>query len=266
MSEFAHLTQGMTLHLTQLIPRLSFILALLTATLVLPLNPVAHSASAGDTQPSSQLTDRQIIQGIDAAVLARASAISRYTVQEHYSLYRNGEAKPSAEETIQTVYLRATGKEYTLISQSGSALWRAEVIDKILTGEKDLNLANHREGAWITSKNYEFRPEPGRVQLNGAQCIVVDLKPLRKSPHLFNGKIWIDASDYTVVRLQGIPSQSPSVLAGQAIVSREYIKIDGFSMATHAEAHSHTFLFGDTLLKIDYSNYKIETAPPSTSP
>ncbi|HEX4321524.1 MAG TPA: hypothetical protein VHZ52_11510 [Acidobacteriaceae bacterium] len=208
---------------------------------------------------NSEPTDQQIIQGIDAAVLARARSISRYTVQEHYFLYRNGEANPAAEETIQTVYLRATGKEYTHLSQSGSALWRAEVIDKILAGEKDLNLANHREGAWITSKNYELHPEPGRVQQNGVQCIVVDLKPLRKSPHLFNGKIWVDASDYTVVRLEGIPSQSPNVLAGQATVSREYIKIDGFSMATHAQAHSHTFLFGDTLLKIDYSGYKIET-------
>jgi hypothetical protein len=249
-------TQGMTPQRPQSNPRLA--LALLSVVILL-LSPVARSASATGSQPSSQVTDQQIIQGIDAAVLSRATAISQYTVQEHYSLYRNGEANPSAEETIQTIYLRATGKEYTPISQSGSALWRSQVIDKVLAGEKDLNLADHREGAWITSKNYEFHPEPGRVQLNGVQCIVVGLKPLRKSPHLFNGKIWIDASDYTVVRLEGVPSQSPNILAGQATISRDYVKVGGFSMATHAQAHSHTFLFGDTLLKIDYTNYKIET-------
>lgn len=206
-------------------------------------------------------SDAEIIHGIDDSVSRRTNAISTYSVQEQYSLYRNGDTTPAAEETIKTVYTRAVGKEYTPIAQSGSAFLRGAVIDKVLAGEKDLNLAANRDGALITSKNYDLQPQPGAVDLNGHQCILVTLKPLRKSPHLFTGKMWIDASDYTVVRLEGAPSQSPSIFAGQTTVARDYIKIDGFSMATHAEAHSHTFLFGDTILKIDYTNYKIQQDP-----
>jgi hypothetical protein len=213
-------------------------------------------------QPApSTKSDADIIHGIDDAVARRTNAISTYTVQEQYTLYRNGDTTPAAEETIQTVYTRAVGKEYTPTAQSGSAFLRGAVIDKVLAGEKDVNLAANREGALITSKNYDLQPQPGVVELNGHTCIFVTLKPLRKSPHLFTGKMWIDASDYTVVRLEGTPSQSPSVFAGQTTVARDYIKIDGFSMATHAEARSHTFLFGDTLLKIDYTNYKIQRDP-----
>jgi outer membrane lipoprotein-sorting protein len=226
---------------------------------------VVAAVFAQQATPSTK-TDAEIIQGIDAAVYSRFNAISGYTVQEQYTLYRNADPTPAAEETIKTVYTRAVGKEYTPIAQSGSAFLRSAVIDRVLAGEKDLNLAANREGALITSKNYEFHPQPGVVDLNGRQCIVVTLKPLRKSPHLFNGKMWIDASDYTVVRLQGAPSQSPSIFAGQATVARDYIKVDGFSMATHAEARSHTFLFGETLLKIDYTNYQIQRDPSATVP
>jgi hypothetical protein len=219
-------------------------------------------AAAFAQQPApTTKTDAEIIRGIDVSVSRRTNAISTYTVQEQYSLYRNGDTTPAAEETIHTVYTRAVGKEYTPIVQSGSAFLRSAVIDKVLAGEKDLNLAVNREGALITSKNYDLQPQPGVVELNGRTCIVVTLKPLRKSPHLFTGKMWIDASDSTVVRLEGAPSQSPSIFAGQTTVARDYIKIDGFSMATHAEARSHTFLFGDTLLKIDYTNYKIQLDP-----
>jgi hypothetical protein len=208
----------------------------------------------------SAKSDAEIIRGIDDAVSRRTNAISTYSVQEQYSVYRNGESAPSAQETIHTVYTRSIGKEYTPIAQSGSSFLRAAVIDKVLAGEKDLNPAN-RDGALITSKNYEFQPQPGIVDLNGHPCILVVLRPRRKSPHLFTGKMWIDPSDSTIVRLEGAPSQSPSVFAGQATVARDYIKIDGFSMATHAEARSHTFLFGDTLLKIDYTSYQIQQDP-----
>jgi hypothetical protein len=206
-----------------------------------------------------------MIQRIDEAVLSRAKAISTYTVQEHYSLYRNGEADPSAQETIRTVYNRATGKVYTPIAQSGSSLLRSAVIDKVLAGEKEINLPANREGSWITSSNYEMQPHPGTVQIDGRQCILVDLKPLRKSPHLINGKIWVDAATFNLVRLEGSPSESPSFFAGDTTLFRDYIDIDGFSMALRAEAHSHNFLFGSTVLKIDYSGYSIQTGPSSPS-
>ena len=217
----------------------------------------AHSQSA---QPP-QLTSEQIVQRIDEAVQQRSNAIAGYTVQEQYNLYRNSDANPSAQETIKTTYTRAVGKDYTPIAQSGSALLRSAVIDHVLAGEKELNLAANREGALITSKNYEITPQPGTAEVNGLQCILVTLKPLRKSTHLFNGKMWVDASDFTIVRLEGTPSESPSVFAGQATVARDYAKVEGFAMATQAEAHSHTFLFGDTTLKIDYANYKIDLDP-----
>jgi hypothetical protein len=211
-------------------------------------------------------SDAEIIQRIDAAVYQRFNAVAGYTVREQYNLYRDSSTTPAAQETILTTYNRATGKEYTPIAQSGSALLRSAVLDHILAGEKEVNLPANREGALITSRNYDFSPQPGIVQRNGRDCIVVELHPRRKSTHLFTGRAFVDAADFTVVRLEGSPSQSPSFFAGETTVAREYAKIGGFSMATHAEARSHSALFGNTLITIDYTNYQIDRDPTAADP
>ncbi len=162
-------------------------------------------------------------------------------------------------------YNRATGKEYTPIAQSGSSLLRRTVMELVIAGEKEINLPANREGSWLTSKNYEMHPEPGTVERNGRTCVLVDIHARRQSPHLFNGKLWINAADFTLVRMEGTPVQSPSIFVGESSVSRDYAKVDGFALATHAEAHSHSFLFGDMHITIEYTNYQIARGPVASA-
>ena len=228
-------------------------------TFALVLCIVAHCAARG--QSSSALQPAEFIQRIDAAVNARFNGLAGYTVQEHYAIYRNGAKAPVAEMTVQTVYTQATGKEYTPISENGSEFFRKTIIEKILANEHEINLPANRAASWITSSNYEMGVAPVRVTRNGHDCFLVTLKPRRKGPSLFIGRAWFDASDGTLVRLEGAQSQPPSFFAGDTTVSRDYVPLDGFAMASHAEAHSHSFLLGDTLLTIDYSGYQLQHAP-----
>jgi len=239
-------------------PRLPSILALSVL--------LCWSVAACAQQNPPSRTDAEILRGIDEAVLNRANAIARYDVVEHYSIFRSGEATPSAQETVHTAYNRNTGKQYMPITQSGSSLLRRTVMERVLAGEKEINLPANREGSWFTSRNYEMKPESGTVERNGHPCILVDIHARRQSPHLFNGKLWIDAADFTIVRMEGAPVQSPSIFAGESSVSRDYVKVDGFAMATHTEAHSHSFLFGDTLITIEYTDYKIVREPTANAP
>jgi len=227
--------------------------------------PAVIPAQQPAQQPAPRPPDQEIIARIDAAVQQRSDNLAGYTVQESYSIYRNGEDSPSAEETVQTTYTHAAGKEFTPISHAGSSMLRSAIIAKVLAGEKEMSLTANRPGVLVTSANYDMHPQSGAVDLNGHKCIVVDLTPRRKSQHLFVGKEWVDAADFTVIRLAGVPSESPSFFAGETIVTRDYEKVDGFPMATHAEARSHSFLLGDTLMKIDYTGYKIDRVPAPTA-
>jgi hypothetical protein len=217
------------------------------------------SPSVAHAQPT--LTPQEIVHRIDDAVALRTRGVAGYSVQELYSIYRNGESTPSVQVTVKTVYNRASGKEYTPISETGSGLLRSVIVNHILTNEKEMAKAANRDSVALTSANYEMTPEPGIVNYDGHPCVLVHLKARRKTTYLLNGKGWFDASDFTLVRLEGAPVQSPSFFAGQTGGRRDYIKINGFSMAQHAEMRSHSFLFGDTLLKIDYTDYQVQLDP-----
>jgi hypothetical protein len=213
--------------------------------------------------PAQQLDASSVIQHIDASVKARLDNIAGYTDIEHYAVYRNNdETHPAAEMTVKTDYHKATGKNYTILSQSGSAVIRNLVLGTILDNEKKLNLPGNREGAWITSANYEMKLEGDGIQhLAGKDCLVLALTPKRKTPYLIEGTLWVDAKDYSIVQIQGTSSKSSSMLTGRTQMMRQYAIVSGFSQATHARAVSNSSLFGRTIVKIDYDDYRVQLVP-----
>jgi hypothetical protein len=203
-----------------------------------------------------------VIRGVDAAVLARVNRIAGYTVTEHYAVFRGSDETHSvAEMTVKTTYRREAGKDYAVVSSSGSSIIRRLGLDPILENEREINLPSNVEFSWITSENYEMTLKPGTLMQDGRECLVLAINPRRKAPNLIVGTLWVDARDYTIVRLEGLASKAPSIFAGATHMMRQYAMVDGFSMATHARAESTTFLYGKTVVKIDYSNYDIEVRP-----
>jgi outer membrane lipoprotein-sorting protein len=210
-----------------------------------------------------QLDNSAVVRGIDAAIKARFDSILGFTVTEHYAVYRNkDEIHPAAEMTVKTVYRKDAGKSYTILSQTGSELIRRLVLGALLDNEKRINDPAVREQFWFTSANYEMKLKPGGTQrLDGRDCLVLGLSPRRKAPNLIEGTLWVDAKDYSTVQIQGTGSRSPSLLTGPTRMMRQYTTVSGFAQATHARAVSNSFLFGETILKIDYINYEIQLRP-----
>ena len=217
-------------------------------------------ALSGLVSAAQPVDEAALIHGVDAAVRARQDAIAAYTVTEHYSVFRNSdETHPAAEMTVKTSYRRETGKSYTILSQSGSEILRRLVLGAILEREKQINQPGVRESTFLTSANYEMKLKPGGLQLiDGRNCLALSINPRQKAPNMVVGTIWVDAYDQSLVQLQGTASKSVSHFAGPTEMMRQYAKIDGFAMATHARAASSSFLFGPTVVTIDYRDYQIQ--------
>ena len=213
--------------------------------------------------PAQQFDSATVIRGVDAAVKTRVDSIAAYTVTEHYAVYRNkDEAHPVAEMTVKTDYRQESGKNYTIVSESGSEIIRRLVLGAILDTEKRINLPGTREGAWLTSANYQMTLQPGAPQrLDGRDCLVLHISPRRKAPNLIEGTLWVDVRDDSIVQIQGIASKSPSVFTGPTQMMRQYANVSGFSEATHARAVANSFLFGQTVITIDYRDYQIHLRP-----
>jgi hypothetical protein len=201
-----------------------------------------------------------IILGVDASVKNRIDRLAGYTVMEHYAVFRGkDETHPVAEMLVKTTYRKQTGKSYNIVSQSGSSIWRNEVLGTLLDNERRMSQPGNVETALINSSNYEMKLD-GNARVNGRDCLVLDITPRRSSQYLFNGKLWVDARDFAIVQLKGTASKSAFILASAAEVTRHYDEMSELPMATHTEAVSGSALLGQTVVKVDYSNYQLDLA------
>jgi hypothetical protein len=205
------------------------------------------------------MDEQAIVHGIDTAVKARLDATLGYTVIEHYQVFRGGdEVHPAAEMSVKTTYVKETGKEYAIQSRTGSESIQKFVLDSILDSEKHINEPGVREGSWMTSDNYAMKLKPGGVEhVDGKDCYVLSVTPRQKGPGLIEGTLWVDAGDESIVRVEGETTKNVSIFTGTTKVMRQYAKVEGFSEATHARAETGSFLFGTTIVTIDYSGYEM---------
>ena len=98
---------------------------------------------------------------------------------------------------------------YDIQSASGSTLLRDLVLNAILANERRVNEPSIRQGAWITTANYQMTVKPGVVQMDGRNCVVVALEPRRREPYLLYGTLWVNAQDGSIVRIEGTGSKVP---------------------------------------------------------
>ena len=226
------------------------------AFFILPI--LASNPSSAQQQP--EITS--VIRGVDASVKSRIDRLTGYTVTEHYAVFRGkDENHPAAEMLVKTTYRKQSGKSYDIVSQSGSSIWRNEVLGTLLDNEKRMSQPGNVETALIDSANYVMKLDANaRDRLAGRDCLVLDITPRRSSQYLFKGKLWVDAQDFAIVQLKGTASKSAFFLANAAEVTRQYDEMSQLPMATHAEAVSGSALLGQTVVKVDYSNYQLDLA------
>lgn len=209
---------------------------------------------------SQQPNQATIIRQIDTAVADRFDNVLGFTDVEHYAVYRgNDETHPVAEMTVRDTYTKGSGKQYTVLSQSGSSVILRLGLKPLLENEQTINKPGNVEKSWFNSANYEMTLEPGRVQnLNGRACYVLAMKPKGEAPNLIIGTMWTDAKDGTLVQIQGVASKNPSAFSGTTHMMRQYANVNGYSMAVHARAESTSPIFGHTVVTVDYSDYHLQ--------
>ena len=81
--------------------------------------------------------------------------------------------------------------------------------------------------------------------------------PKAKSKYVYRGKVWVDATDFAVTRIDAEPAQNPSFWTKKNEVHHEYMKVQDFWLPRHNESVSYIRLGGRATLTIDYNNYRV---------
>lgn len=225
---------------------------------------IAVAASFAIAAAPAQAPDAAaVIRTVDLAVADRVNNVLAFTDTEHYSVYRgDDETHPAAEMTVTDNYKKGVGKTYTTLSQNGSSIILRFGLKPLLENEQTINLPGNVEKSWFVSANYEMKLRPGGpVELNGRSCYILDITAKHKAPNLIDGSMRVDARDGSLVQIEGVATEAASMYSGPAHMMRQYANVNGFSMAMHARAESNSFLFGRTVVTVDYTNYKLQIKP-----
>src|SRR5579863_10189407 len=109
----------------------------------------------GASGPTQEPNSAVVIRSVDAAVTSRSENVLGFTDIEHYAVYRGGdEMHPAAEMTVRDTYKRGVGKEFTVLSQSGSAILLHFGLKPLLDSDHTINQPGNVERSWFNSANY----------------------------------------------------------------------------------------------------------------
>lgn len=212
---------------------------------------------------SATLTPQQIIQRVRAHNRDREQRLESYSVRRRYHLWNEVTNKRSELEVEMT--FRPPGEiEFRQLRQSGSAFLARRVFGGMMDAEKQAFAEENRPRAALSEDNYTFAPA-GEEVLNGRRTYLLEAKPKRKDTYLIEGKVWIDAEDFAVVKVAGRPAKKPSIWTRKVDIVRAYRKVGPFWFADRLETISEVLLFGQTRVGIESGDYQVRLRPLATA-
>jgi outer membrane lipoprotein-sorting protein len=216
----------------------------------------------GACQTPVPLPAAQVARKLQENNAKRAAALEQFNGTRVYRMqYRGFPSDREAEMVVNVTYHAPDAKEFSVVSQTGSKLIIDRVFRKLLEGEQEAaNEENRRETA-LSTDNYEFTSAGYETTPEGAQY-VLNLLPRNKNKFLYRGKIWVDAKDFAVVRIEGEPAKNPSWWIKKTEVKHRYVKVNDFWLPAENHTESVIRLGGRAILSIEYKDYRITKAAP----
>jgi len=203
---------------------------------VLPANLIAAKLVESSVQRSSQLRGFR--------------ATRDYRVQ-----YRGLLGTREASMQVLATFIAPDQHDYKVLSQSGSKLLINRVLLKLLESEREA--LKNRSRVDLTPTNYDFSAL-GTETLDGSgPAYVLGVRPLQDNKFLYRGKIWVDADEFAVVRMEGQPAKLPSFWIKETDIDSNWKKASGFWFIQHTRSVSHIRMGGTATLTIDYHDYQV---------
>jgi hypothetical protein len=111
--------------------------------------------------------------------------------------------------------------DFTIVSATGSKLIQNRVFHRLLESEEQAGDSSNRKHTELGPDNYTF-------SLAGTEGTnyVLNVEPKEESRFLYRGKIWVDAHDFAVTRIEAQPARNPSFWTTKSVIHHTYQKVD----------------------------------------
>jgi outer membrane lipoprotein-sorting protein len=222
------------------------------------LTAVASSNSAR----SGSLSAEQVAKKLQENNAQRAAALNQFNGTRIYRMrYIGFPSDREAEMVVHVTYRSPDSKTFSVVSQSGSKIIQDRVFKKLLEGEQEASSEENRRNTALTAENYDFTLAGYETTAEGNQY-VLNISPRTRNKYLYRGKIWVDAKDFAVVRIEAEPARNPSFWIKRTEVRHRYVKVNDFWLPAENHTESVIRLGGKAILSIEYKDYKITKSTP----
>lgn len=242
-----------------------FVAAALVAITISPIGARAQITQeydgdfTGPLQPlRSSITESEIFSELLAHNERRSATLLAYTVLRTYQV-SDLDGKVHAQEIGRMEYRSPDKKTFVVASESGSALVRHLVLNRLIASEIETTAGKQHHDSAIVPGNYTLELL-GEQQVGPYHCFVAKAIPKRKDKYLFEGTVWVDDRDYAVVRIDGHPAKKLSFWIERADFVRRYQKIGSFWFPERDETFVQVRLYGKKALTIAHENYAVSSS------
>ena len=221
---------------------------------------VCFPAVAQQAVVSAPLGADEVMRHVVEMNELRSKALESYTSVRSYHLECHCVSHKKADMVVRAEYQAPNKKEFTIISESGSGSVRNRVFKKLLEAEQESMREENQQRTAMTPENYVFQLSDYQKS-DAAEFYVLDAQPRIKNKFLFRGRIWVDAKDFAVTRMEGEPAVNPSWWTLKTDFRRSYQKFGEFWLPESNESETKVRILGTAVLTINYGEYQITHAP-----
>ena len=235
-------------------------LRIVFSVLLLVLTASASGADDSSSFPSGDVVAARMMER-DAQ---RQALVAGYQGMRRYIL--DNERTHKHAEILVHIDCGADGiKHFELVSQTGWKGAYKHVVSKMLESEAEASHPDVRSRIRLSPDNYEFHILRAAL-LDDRMDYLVEVTPKRHEERLFEGRVWIDAQDYAVARIEGEPAKSPSFWIRGVHFVHTYQKSGPIWFPLATESTTEVRIFGATTLTIEYFDYTPNLQPsPDTA-
>jgi hypothetical protein len=212
-------------------------------------------AQNADSPAPASISSTQIVEQLRLHDLARTDGLKHYQALRHYEVeYRGFSARIAAAMDVEVTYDAATGKSFRIVKQSGSGTLCDKVLKRALESEKEA--FQSKASTAMTEANYRFHLA-GIETVTGRPAYVLEVEPLTESKFLIRGRVWVDAAEFAVVKMETEPAKSPSFWISRTLIHYASAKTEGFWFPQQVRCETKGRIGGTAVMKIDYGIYSV---------
>lgn len=212
------------------------------------------AAQTNATPDVSSIVDRML-----RAQQENKARVRPFTVKRGYLLL-DKQDQQKAQVVANITVLPPDSKYYNIESSSGGM--GEKVLRDVLS--KETESPKDAQQKALSLENYDFQLL-GDETIDGRRCFLLRMNPRREEKDLLRGRIWVDAENFNIRRVEGTPAKNPSWWIHDLHILMSFAEVDGMWLRTFTHAVANVRFKGRYVMESRDLEYRFSEQTASRS-